>query len=321
MKKVRLFALLLTLVMATTSLLSGTVAKYSTTDSASDQATVAKWGVLLSVDGTLFGKNYLDGANSVPSAVDDEKSFSVMSSSENKLVAPGTQSDKGLKISLTGKPEVRVKVKVEIEVKNVFLAKGSYGVMVENTTVTAENFAAQRDGKGLYIFENSKYTKLSDSAAYAPTTTYFSMKDAATVGEGGYWPVVYNTSNMTTLAGTSADSTLAVVQSYLNAVMGEEVTLADVAGVATNGTKYTVEKNYNPNTDLASLNLGDETISWEWAINGNDGADTILGLLNDSSTKGNVVKLDGADYVAVVDGTDYCLNTYFGITFTVTQVD
>jgi len=336
MKKVRLFALLLTLVMASTSLLSGTVAKYSTTDSAQDQATVAKWGVLLSVDGTLFGAHYLDkdgddlttddNQPTVNTAITEDR-ISVSSTADNKLVAPGTKSDKGLKVSLTGVPEVRVNVKVAIEVKNVFLAEGTYGVMVKNSTVTEENFAAQRDGDGLYTLADGTYTKVTDDYS---NTTYFSMKDAATVAAGGYWPVVYNTSDLTPLANTTADSTLAVAPPYLTAVKGTPVTLTDVDEATANGTTYTVDQTYNPNQDLAGLNLDNEQITWAWATEGvNDQADTILGLLasatdgvvTNGTVVGTIVKMGDPNEYAKIAATDYSLDTYFGITFTVTQVD
>ena len=43
-------SILLTLVLITTSVLSGTLAKYTTSTSSSDRARVAKWGVVIEAD-------------------------------------------------------------------------------------------------------------------------------------------------------------------------------------------------------------------------------------------------------------------------------
>ena len=45
--------------MLTTSIVSGTYANYVTSDSATDTARVAKFGVEVKAEGALFGKNYL----------------------------------------------------------------------------------------------------------------------------------------------------------------------------------------------------------------------------------------------------------------------
>ena len=57
-KMMRLASVLLVLTLLSTSVISGTFAKYITTDSANDSARVAKWGVVASVKGDLFGQTY-----------------------------------------------------------------------------------------------------------------------------------------------------------------------------------------------------------------------------------------------------------------------
>jgi hypothetical protein len=124
----RLASGLLVLTLLTTSAISGTFAKYTTTASASDTAKVAKWCVTVSASGSLFSKNYLTSKNT---GTTDTTGISVASSSTGNLVAPGTKNTTGLTFSITGKPEVAVKVKFDVTVDNdVFLkaiaANGAY---------------------------------------------------------------------------------------------------------------------------------------------------------------------------------------------------
>mgnify|MGYP002508629535 CR=1 FL=1 len=59
----RFVAMLLVLVLMTSCFVGGTFAKYTTADSASDTARVAKWGITVSTSGTLFGKFYQGTTN------------------------------------------------------------------------------------------------------------------------------------------------------------------------------------------------------------------------------------------------------------------
>jgi hypothetical protein len=127
-KMMRLASALLVLTLLTTSVISGTFAKYTTSASASDTARVAKWGVTVSASGSLFSKNYLTSTNT---GTAETTGISVASSSSDNLVAPGTKNDSGLTFSIKGKPEVAVKVKFDVTVDNdVFLkaieANGAY---------------------------------------------------------------------------------------------------------------------------------------------------------------------------------------------------
>ena len=147
MKKARILAFLMTVALTTTSFISGTVAKYTTSDATGDSAQVAKWGVELSVDGTLFGKNYedYDGGSATsnhPTASTTDSEISVKSESEAKLVAPGTQNDTGITVSLTGKTEVRTKVTMEISYQNVCLPKGNYYMLTKAAPTDTDTLKA-----------------------------------------------------------------------------------------------------------------------------------------------------------------------------------
>lgn len=89
---------------------------------------------------------------------------------------------------------------------------------------------------------------------------------------------------------------------------------------------------FAPGTDLSNV-LGDYSLTWEWAFDGNDQADTLLGNLaagmNGTANPGYA----GAEpvaptttggsytYAALTADTDYCLNLVFEFSITVTQID
>ncbi len=106
--------------MLTTSIVSGTYAKYVTSDSATDSARVAKFGVVVEAEGSLFDTSYKNGDGMI----------TVVSSSDEKVVAPGTKSDEALAFSITGKPEVSVNVAIDVaydeSTSDIFLKAGTY---------------------------------------------------------------------------------------------------------------------------------------------------------------------------------------------------
>lgn len=136
----RLSALLLVAVLLTTCVISGTFAKYTTADSATDKATVAAWGIELTVEGedVLYDDN----------KTDTELATSVKATN---LAAPGTYQ-KLAKVSLKGQPEVAYKivVDVDLELEN-WTANSAYycplvfsvdGTNVAGTFASAEDLEA-----------------------------------------------------------------------------------------------------------------------------------------------------------------------------------
>lgn len=104
----RLSAILLVAVLLTTCVISGTWAKYVTTsDKAVDSATVAKWGILMTVTG--------DDAvyNDETLAIKDAETLKVKT---DALCAPGTY-EKLTTFTLTGTPEVAYKISVVVDLK------------------------------------------------------------------------------------------------------------------------------------------------------------------------------------------------------------
>ena len=105
----RFAAVLLVLVLLSTCVVSGTLAKYVTSGEAEDTATVAKWGVNVTVTGNdAFGEKYND--------VIDASGTKVVSNREDtNVLAPGTNGDLG-SVTITGQPEVMVDVVVSLDI-------------------------------------------------------------------------------------------------------------------------------------------------------------------------------------------------------------
>lgn len=98
----RLAAVMLMCVLLTTSVVGGTFAKYVTSETGTDSARVAKWGVTIQANGTTFAKKYNNGPDTAGTQV----------VSEVKVVAPGTNGTMA-KMELSGTPEVKVRVKYD----------------------------------------------------------------------------------------------------------------------------------------------------------------------------------------------------------------
>lgn len=327
-KFMRLASMVMVGVLATTSIVGGTFAKYTTQDSASDMARVAKWGVELQVVGDLYGDTYKDTIIET-----DDETMTVQSvdaaTNNTAVVAPGTKNDNGFTFSLKGQPEVDGTVTTTMKIQNVFLKAGSYGIMipVDATVVTEANFDEQGD---LYTKSGDTYTK---ATAYSDNTTFYTLEDAVTM-TADYYPVVYTLAGNTATSGTDAEDTL---EKAADAIANQLGLTAGTADTDTSIT-YTGTKAFSTNENLATWLVDGETLTWAWAFTDdaeNDGdsavehdkADTILGLLqtadlnNGTVVEGTVVKASGDTFIAPTEYEDYCLDTMFSIDITATQVD
>lgn len=361
MKKNRMMRLasgLLVAVLATTSMISGTYAKYTTQDSANDVARVAKWGVELQAVGNLYGDSY--GAND-KIVLDDNDGITVQSVDKaTDVVAPGTRNDEGMTFKANGKPEVDYQATVTMEYQNIFLLEEEYGVMVVADGITKENFSEFAEGDAnvaLYTYATATktYTK---ATSYIEGETYYTLEDVLTENEfpaddtnKKYYPVVYNLAGDTKADNNSIEAdSIAVVAKAIGESVKKDNSAADAAVIAagdkTNDwiTKATYKSAvYNVNTELKdTLNLETERITWAWDFGtstgegdtaaGTDKADTILGNLISEAVAVVVKTGDGTyttlsktgDLVFAEGDTDTvyaCLETSFSIDITVTQVD
>ena len=136
MKKNKLFLLGLFVVFAAVlslSLVSNTLAKYTSSATGSDTARVAKWGIVLNVtaDNVLYNED----------KTGNEVTGAKVTAAE--LAAPGTYQ-KLTTVSLTGTPEVSYKiiVNVDLELENWEIAEGEYCPL----TFTVDNASFTKTG-------------------------------------------------------------------------------------------------------------------------------------------------------------------------------
>lgn len=127
----RVFSMLLALTLISTCAISGTFAKYVTKAEGKDAARVAKWGVLLTMEGdSLFAPEYTADDDAFESQDGTKLSVRVdpdYTGNITDLVAPGTTND-GFKATIVGKPEVAVRYTLHIDADwtDVILPKGEY---------------------------------------------------------------------------------------------------------------------------------------------------------------------------------------------------
>ncbi|MDO5329060.1 MAG: hypothetical protein Q4E88_03035 [Coriobacteriia bacterium] len=89
--------------------LAGTFAKYTTSETGTDSARVAKWGITLIATGNAFANAYKVGGEKSTSSTD---AIIVKGESDAKVVAPGTKGSL-LAVQVTGTPEVATHVTID----------------------------------------------------------------------------------------------------------------------------------------------------------------------------------------------------------------
>lgn len=343
-KMLRMASGLFVLTMLTTSIIGGTFAKYTTTGSASDTARVAKWGVAITTSGSLYSDAYAKGAGNLPTTWSDTPAANAITvaaaTEDDNIVAPGTKSyGNGLSFGISGKPEVAVNVETNITAEDIFLAAGTYGVLVPatvNDTKSLQKVVTANDD-GVYGLKNNTYAKVAASDGYDTGTTYYILTNKVTLDEA-YFPVKY------TLGGSTTDANVTAVAAADKLAKAIKTDAADTDETVYKATYSNISADFPANTDLgaAGPKFENENLTWEWAFtaDGADPKDTILGDLiaarGDASatpkyivvsvTGDNVtaltIKNTGDDYT-VTDGTDVVANlrTMFDISLSVTQID
>lgn len=172
---------------------------------------------------------------------------------------------------------------ITVSASEMVVAPGTKGSMTFTVSGNAETKVAVTAA-----MENIQEVKLT-TGTYKDTNTQKEVTLAA-----DYYPVVWKLSK----AGGTA------------LVEGK---LSDIEGYFTS-----FSKEINANENLADQ-FGTYTLSWEWKVDANDSADTLLGMLSADPTK--VEKRDsGSNFVAVTPA-DYHVTEAFKFSISVTQVD
>lgn len=189
-KTLRAAGILFLATMLTTCMTAGTFAKYTTSDSANDSARVAKFGVTVTADGSLFGEEYAskEGGDKPINFSGDANTGTVQVSTQGEnVVAPGTKNDTGLGFTVAGTPEVDVEINTTVDidtVKTVYLRKGSYAVMSKLNNVTEENFVPE----SVYVKESDSYKHPTE---YAADAEYYKAVNKLSFNDYDYNPIVY----------------------------------------------------------------------------------------------------------------------------------
>jgi hypothetical protein len=194
-KMMRIASILMVVTLLSTCAISGTFAKYVTKVSGEDSARVAKWGIILGLNaGDAFATEY--------QTHDDEYEgeFSVVSSNEDKVVAPGTSSEDVNKDNLTatvfGTPEVAARYVLEIKgLKDVILPAGEYTDYTElvpnddgeygyfNTFVLEDDYTPVKWDITVSNTNGVSYTLTEVAAALGRDFDGFSFTDAQSIVE------------------------------------------------------------------------------------------------------------------------------------------
>lgn len=135
----RMACFLLVAVLISTSAISGTYAKYVTSDTGHDEARVAKFGVEVLIDAD---SNFSNEYKTHTSVNGDATALSVKSSDDAKVVAPGTSSadvaNGGFTFTITGTPEVATRIDIEMTVNHdIYLGANTYE---DPTTAKTDSF-------------------------------------------------------------------------------------------------------------------------------------------------------------------------------------
>lgn len=161
----RVASALLVAVLLTTCAISGTFAKYITSESGSDFARVAKWGVNIEADSFgMFTTQYKTDDTTATFTGD----YSVESGNGDDVLAPGTKGTFA-NIAITGTPEVAVDVDVvaTVAVSDNWIVGGDFYCPVTITVGTTA--ISGLDYNSATEFANAIKTEIDGkSAQYAP---------------------------------------------------------------------------------------------------------------------------------------------------------
>jgi len=263
-KVMRAASAILVLAVLTTCIFSGTMAKYIISDYTTDSARVAKFGVVVTASGDLFGSSYTKGATTIQDRQGNasKESVSAVDADTTMLVAPGTANEKGMTFAVYGKPEVTTKTTVDAPEgdgsnanfaqdkpfadSDVWLKEGIYSVMVKvakaDVVLTADN------ASDYYIFESAAgaksgtFTQLTNATVASAGDTLYKRVQLTggtnSAMSGDYYPLVWTvTTNGTAgspLRGASAiadvktavSTALSAANSVPNVLLNNKVNVA-----------------------------------------------------------------------------------------------
>lgn len=159
----RIASVLLVAVLLTTCIISGAFAKYITTANGKDQAQVAKFGVVVNIDDdfNVFDTQYAKEDTQYTGTLAVQSNTSAGDNTDNR-VAPGTKDS--MSFSITGKPEVAVRVKVTFADDNnaIQLAAGDYTLNAGeySNAATTVNITETYEPIKFYFYDKAEWDAL-----------------------------------------------------------------------------------------------------------------------------------------------------------------
>lgn len=263
-KSMRAAGGLLIATMLTSSIVSGTYAKYVTSDEAEDTARVAKFGVTVTASGSLFDTTYKATTDNTPggeNATDSEDGTTLTVESSgaineiSNVVAPGTKNDEGLTFAIAGTPEVDVKVNIEVtNSSDIWLGSGTYPDMTNNNAKSfeVENayypivYTLKQEGKNDVTGNLDKIIQALNS------DTVYQAGDNLADSLGNFtltWK--WNYENATDENIDKADTLLGDLAADENIVSNVAAKIGNTVSVPTSGDGVVASNNqYNLNTNL-----------------------------------------------------------------------
>ena len=196
-KTMRAASALLVAALLSTSIISGTFAKYTTDKTGTDSARVAKFGVEITANGTMFADEY-DKDDNTNTTATITKSVITSGSEGDAVVAPGTKGELA-NATITGKPEVAVNVSYEptLTLTGWKLADNTeYCPIVFKVGNKTYGLTGMKDVNGTVVTNaSSSIAELKtavEGAIKAYSADYAANTDLSTIGTDGYVHVSWN---------------------------------------------------------------------------------------------------------------------------------
>lgn len=197
-KMMRTASGLLVATLLTTSVISGTFAKYTTTATGTDSARVAKFGVTITANGGMFEDEYKTDNTDVFDAGVITKSVITSGTPGDAVVAPGTKGDL-VNATISGKPEVAVRVAYEPELTFTGWKaedNSEYCPIVFTVGTKTYGLTGMKDATGVVVanaFDSIAGLKTAvEEAIKAYSKDYVPNTDLSTIGTDGYVHVSWN---------------------------------------------------------------------------------------------------------------------------------
>lgn len=223
-KMMRVASALLVAVLLSTCGVSGTFAKYVTTDSGSDSARVAKWGVTIEAENFGMFTDKYETDDITATFIGD---YSVESADGKDVLAPGTKG-KFTEIAIKGTPEVAVDVAITptVTVSDNWIVDGEFycpvTITVGNDAISGLDYTSAAD------FAKAIKDKIeSKSDQYAPNTILDNTYDNTNLDLAWEWAFEGTNGSKQTDAKDTALGNAAVTEN-LKIEIGVAITVTQI---------------------------------------------------------------------------------------------